>query len=317
MQRSPKATEPSMEEILASIRKIIAEDPSGTAAAHPAPPAVPGAPPAPAHPSKAVPPAPGQGGAPYPGVDRRKTAELEADLADILGSIPARGPASSPATPPAQTPLARTNGMATPRPPGSPQSHRPLTEALNRARAAERDAKPPDQAAPPAPPAPPMVRAAPPPPSPAAAEAAPPRAAPPAPLILESKRAEPASETPPPVSSARAAEPEVPKPAPPPAAPADAVSAAAAAVARKVAATTSASPVPTRPSFMASRAAASSGEGGRTLEDTVAEMLRPMLKQWLETNMPRIVEKALKGEIADAASAANSGKGPASGSEQS
>jgi cell pole-organizing protein PopZ len=68
---------------------------------------------------------------------------------------------------------------------------------------------------------------------------------------------------------------------------------------------------------MASRAAASSGEGGRTLEDTVAEMLRPMLKQWLETNMPRIVEKALKGEIADAASAANSGKGPASGSEQS
>jgi hypothetical protein len=34
----------------------------------------------------------------------------------------------------------------------------------------------------------------------------------------------------------------------------------------------------------------------RTLEDAVAEMLRPMLQQWLTDNMPRIVEKALKIE---------------------
>ena len=42
--------------------------------------------------------------------------------------------------------------------------------------------------------------------------------------------------------------------------------------------------------------APASGEPPRTLEDMVADMLRPMLKQWLETNMPRIVEKALRAE---------------------
>lgn len=44
-----------------------------------------------------------------------------------------------------------------------------------------------------------------------------------------------------------------------------------------------------------------SNEGGkvRTLEDTVAELLRPLLREWLENNMPRIVESALKLEVAD------------------
>jgi cell pole-organizing protein PopZ len=36
----------------------------------------------------------------------------------------------------------------------------------------------------------------------------------------------------------------------------------------------------------------------RTLEDTVVDLLRPMLKQWLDSNMPRIVEKALRVELA-------------------
>lgn len=36
----------------------------------------------------------------------------------------------------------------------------------------------------------------------------------------------------------------------------------------------------------------------RTMEDTVAELLRPLLKQWLADNMPRIVEKALRIELA-------------------
>lgn len=49
-------------------------------------------------------------------------------------------------------------------------------------------------------------------------------------------------------------------------------------------------------------AAPSSGaESIRTLEDTVAELLRPMLRQWLDANMPRIVEKALKVELAESA----------------
>ena len=37
---------------------------------------------------------------------------------------------------------------------------------------------------------------------------------------------------------------------------------------------------------------------GRTLEDTVADLLRPMLRDWLDANMPRIVEKALRVELA-------------------
>lgn len=36
----------------------------------------------------------------------------------------------------------------------------------------------------------------------------------------------------------------------------------------------------------------------RTLEDAVAEMLRPMLQQWLTDHMPRIIERALRVETA-------------------
>ncbi len=35
----------------------------------------------------------------------------------------------------------------------------------------------------------------------------------------------------------------------------------------------------------------------RTMEDTVADLLRPMLKQWLSENMPKIVERALRREL--------------------
>ncbi len=44
-----------------------------------------------------------------------------------------------------------------------------------------------------------------------------------------------------------------------------------------------------------------SSQGGavKTLEDTVAELLRPLLREWLENNMPRIVENALRLEVAD------------------
>ena len=39
--------------------------------------------------------------------------------------------------------------------------------------------------------------------------------------------------------------------------------------------------------------------GVRTIEDMVAELLRPMLREWLAENMPRIVEKALRIELAE------------------
>jgi cell pole-organizing protein PopZ len=36
-----------------------------------------------------------------------------------------------------------------------------------------------------------------------------------------------------------------------------------------------------------------------TVEDAAAQLLRPILKQWLSENMPKIVEKALKSESGD------------------
>jgi cell pole-organizing protein PopZ len=36
----------------------------------------------------------------------------------------------------------------------------------------------------------------------------------------------------------------------------------------------------------------------KSLEDTIKEMLRPLLMQWLDENMPRIVNEALREEIA-------------------
>jgi cell pole-organizing protein PopZ len=38
-------------------------------------------------------------------------------------------------------------------------------------------------------------------------------------------------------------------------------------------------------------------EHSRTLEDIVKEMLRPMLKQWLEENLPGLVERLVRAEI--------------------
>jgi cell pole-organizing protein PopZ len=35
----------------------------------------------------------------------------------------------------------------------------------------------------------------------------------------------------------------------------------------------------------------------RTLEDLVREMLRPMLKNWLDDNLPTIVERLIRAEI--------------------
>lgn len=39
------------------------------------------------------------------------------------------------------------------------------------------------------------------------------------------------------------------------------------------------------------------GPSGRTLEDIVKEMLRPMLKEWLDKNLPTVVERLVEREI--------------------
>jgi uncharacterized protein len=38
-------------------------------------------------------------------------------------------------------------------------------------------------------------------------------------------------------------------------------------------------------------------ENGRTLQDLVREMLRPMLKSWLDDNLPKLVERLVLTEI--------------------
>jgi cell pole-organizing protein PopZ len=38
-------------------------------------------------------------------------------------------------------------------------------------------------------------------------------------------------------------------------------------------------------------------QNGRTLEDLVREMLRPLLKNWLDDNLPGLVERLVRAEI--------------------
>ena len=38
--------------------------------------------------------------------------------------------------------------------------------------------------------------------------------------------------------------------------------------------------------------------GGRTLEDVVSDLLRPMLQRWLDDNLPRLVETTVRAELA-------------------
>ncbi len=39
------------------------------------------------------------------------------------------------------------------------------------------------------------------------------------------------------------------------------------------------------------------GAGGKTLEDMVKETLRPLLREWLDKNLPAVVERAVEREI--------------------
>jgi len=47
------------------------------------------------------------------------------------------------------------------------------------------------------------------------------------------------------------------------------------------------------------------GDPGRTLEDLVKELLRPMLKAWLDKNLPSVVERIVEKEIAKIAHGAD------------
>ena len=101
MSQPAKAQEPSMEEILASIRRIIADDDSAEPAAKPAT-AVPAAPPPPPPPRVAAPPPP-----PLPPAASMNQEDIDAMLAD-------RRPAAAPAPPPQEDVLELIEAMADP-----------------------------------------------------------------------------------------------------------------------------------------------------------------------------------------------------------
>jgi cell pole-organizing protein PopZ len=50
-------------------------------------------------------------------------------------------------------------------------------------------------------------------------------------------------------------------------------------------------------SFGALSAAIAMPRGDRTLEDVVRELLRPLLQQWLDENLPGIVQQAVEAEV--------------------
>jgi cell pole-organizing protein PopZ len=50
-------------------------------------------------------------------------------------------------------------------------------------------------------------------------------------------------------------------------------------------------------SFGALSAAIAMPHGDRTLEDVVRELLRPLLQQWLDDNLPNIVQQAVEAEV--------------------
>jgi uncharacterized protein len=220
MSQTAKAQEPSMEEILASIRRIIADDDAGKPKAPevPAPP-----PPAAAVPARPAPPPPAPRAPPPPPVAPNNQDDIDAMLADLDAPPKVAAKPAKPA-PPADV-LDLTEAMAAPTPPPGPSpSFRTIDGASDVV-----FTDPPEQ------------------------------------------RPEPAVRA------------EAPKAAPPPAAPDQGL--------------ISSSTMSAVDSAFNSLAYTVLGNNARTLEDLVKEMLRPMLKGWLDDNLPGLVERIVRAEI--------------------
>jgi cell pole-organizing protein PopZ len=234
MTQTAKAQEPSMEEILASIRRIIADDDTGkpkpaeAAAPKPAPPPVAAVPARPAPippPAPRVPPAPPQRPAPPPAATNNQE-DIDAMLADLDAppKVAVKPAPPKPAAPQPPDVLDLTEAMAAAPPPSS--AFRTIDGASD------------------------VVFA----------ERAPDKPIEPAPRFLEPSRA---------------------APAPSPADQGLISSATLSAV----------------DSAFNSLAHTVLGNNARTLEDLVKEMLRPMLKGWLDDNLPSMVERIVRAEI--------------------
>jgi hypothetical protein len=223
MTQSAKVQEPSMEEILASIRRIIADDDASKTPKPPEPAAaVPGRP-APPPRAPGLPPAP-----PPPAV---------ANSQDAVDAMLAK------AEPPrAGDVLDLTEAMAAPAPDQEPA---PTFRTIDAASDVIFTERAPDA------PVEPAVR-----------------------IIEEPRR--PAAQTPAPAS------PPKPIPIPTP------------ALDRGLISNSTMSAVD---SAFNSLAQTVIGQNARTLEDLVKEMLRPLLKSWLDDNLPSLVERIVRAEI--------------------
>ncbi len=236
MNQPAKAQEPSMEEILASIRRIIADDDAGKPATDPEP--------APAKPLSAVPPPTTARPPPPPPVDVAAMGQDDIDTMLAGFDAPTIAPAAAKRTAPAFEPepeedvLDLTEAMAAPPPPAATVPPRPVAAPPVFTTIGDPDV---------------MFAESPEPPPP------PPRIAPEDPRrsFDTPRNSMQISESPLIGSDTRAA-----------------VDAAFNSLAHTVLV-----------------------QNARTLEDLVKEMLRPMLKSWLDDNLPSVVERLVRAEI--------------------
>jgi uncharacterized protein len=231
MSQTAKVQEPSMEEILASIRRIIADDDANKAAKPPEPAAA--KPPAAAVPSRPA-PLPRASGLP-PAPTPPSVANSQDDIDAMLAK--AEPPPTKAA---ASDVLDLTEAMAS-----LPPAADPGVAATFRTIDANSD------------------------------------------VIFTDRAAEPAHE-----SGLRIIEERRPPPAPPPA-----PMAAPAAPPVLDRALISNSTVAAVDSAFNSLAQTVIGQNARTLEDLVKEMLRPLLKSWLDDNLPGLVDRIVRAEI--------------------
>jgi len=266
------AQDPSMEEILASIRRILSEDETSSAAADPA-----------AHAASAD---HGHGGGAI-------MAEADALADDILDLDPGMlvmpqmpPPAPEPTPHPATESTPHTATEPAPHAATAPAPHA-ATEVAQAAAAEPMQihSDPPQAAAPPQ--AFPLAAAAAPDPFDDLPEPEPPAPAPVAALAAEIAPSHDATDAMEPDLNAQFDEPPA---VDHPAAPVPHLVAPAAAAA---AAESLGSLVRT----LAAERATAVHRGGPTIEDLVREEIRPLLKDWLDTHLPPIVERLVRAEI--------------------
>lgn len=113
--------------------------------------------------------------------------------------------------------------------------------------------------------------------------------------LSEAMLVEPAPDEPP-AEPAQTAAPQMPEPAPEPT-PEPFLAAPEPLVAPATAAAAAGSVSALLRSFVQEREQLSVYRGGPTIEDLVREEIRPLLKQWLDENLPPMVERLVRAEL--------------------